>query len=248
VRLIEGVHLVGGGDLGFGLSHRADAHLYALVSDGEVALIDVGTGLDTAAVLRQLHDDGLAVASISRVFLTHYHPDHAGGAAAWRRLTRGAAIHAGRDGVAAIEAGDENTCGLTAGKVAGLYPPEWRLEPCPVDIALDDGWTASVGRLRIQAVATPGHCRGHVSFLVTGTPVSVLFSGDAVFWGGAVVLQNVPDVSIPESADSLERLARLEFEGLLPGHLTISLANGRRHVEAAVDYFRRLRLPPPLVP
>ena len=78
--------------------------------------------------------------------------------------------------------------------------------------------------------------------------IPVLFSGDAVFWGGAVVLQNVPDVSIPESADSLERLARLEFEGLLPGHLTISLANGRRHVEAAVDYFRRLRLPPPLVP
>ena len=76
--------------------------------------------------------------------------------------------------------------------------------------------------------------------------MTVLFSGDAVFWGGAVVLQNVPDVSIPKSADSIERLLQLEFDGLLPGHLAISLAHGRRHLEVAADQFRRLMLPPPL--
>jgi glyoxylase-like metal-dependent hydrolase (beta-lactamase superfamily II) len=74
----------------------------------------------------------------------------------------------------------------------------------------------------------------------------VLFSGDAVFWGGAVVLQNVPDVSIPKSAESLERLLQLDFDGLLPGHLAISLAHGKRHVETAVAAFRALRLPPTL--
>ena len=247
MRLIEGVHLVGGGDLGFGLSHRADGHIYAIASEGEVALIDVGTGLDTDAVVGHLRDDGLAPEAIRRLFVTHYHPDHAGGAAAWRHLT-GADVLAGRDGADAIETADEATCGLVAGRRAGLYPPEWRLEPCPVAVRLDDGWEASVGRLRVRAIATPGHCRGHFSFLVTGTPVPVLFSGDAVFWGGAVVLQNVPDVSIPESAASLERLLQLEFDGLLPGHLTISLRDGRRHVEAAVEHFRKLRLPPPLVP
>ena len=102
--------------------------------------------------------------------------------------------------------------------------------------------------MRLRAIDTPGHCRGHVSFLLTGAPVTVLFSGDAVFWGGAVVLQNVPDVSIPDSAESLERLAALDFQGLLPGHLAISLSNGHRHVAAAVEHFRLLRLPPPLVP
>jgi len=247
MRLIDGVHLVGGGDLGFGLSHRSDSHMYAIASDGEVALLDVGTGLDTDAVVRHLADDGLDPGRISRLIVTHYHPDHAGGLAAWRRLT-GGSVHAGRDGAAAIAAGDEETTGLVAGRRAKLYPPDWRLEPCPVDVPLDDGWQLAIGRLRLRAIATPGHCRGHVSFLLTGAPVSVLFSGDAVFWGGAVVLQNVPDVSIPESAESLERLAALDFQGLLPGHLAISLSNGRRHVEAAVEHFRSLRLPPPLVP
>jgi glyoxylase-like metal-dependent hydrolase (beta-lactamase superfamily II) len=247
MRLIDGVHLVGGGDLGFGLSHRSDGHMYAIASGGEVALIDVGTGLDTDSVVRHLRDDSLDPAAISRLFVTHYHPDHAGGLASWRRHT-GATTFAGRDGASAIEAGDEETCGLAAGRRARLYPQDWRLEPCPVDTRLDDGWSVDIGELRLLAISTPGHCRGHMSFLLTGAPVSVLFSGDAVFWGGAVVLQNVPDVSIPESAESLERLAQLEFDGLLPGHLAISLSNGRRHVEAAVEHFRNLRLPPPLVP
>ena len=247
MRVIDGVHLVGGGDLGFGLSHRSDGHIYAIASAGEVALIDVGTGLDTDSVVGHLREDGLDPDAISRLFVTHYHPDHAGGLAAWRRLT-GAAVFAGRDGAAAIEAGDEETCGFAAGRRAQLYPQDWRLDPCPVDTKLDDDWTIQVGSLTVRAISTPGHCRGHVSFLVTGAPITVLFSGDAVFWGGTVALQNVPDASISESAEPIERLAQLEFEGLLPGHLTISLANGRRHVEAAAQRFRNLRLPPPLVP
>ncbi len=245
MKLLDGVHLVGGGNAGFGLSHPSDGHIYAIASEGEVALIDVGTGLDPDSVVGQLRGDGLDPDAISRIFVTHYHPDHAGGLAVWRRLT-GATTFAGRDGAAAIASGDEETCGLAIGRRAGLYPADWRLEACPVDTPLDDGWTGQVGRLRLQAIATPGHCRGHVSFLLTGAPVTVLFSGDAVFWGGAVALQNVPDVSIPDSAESVERLAQLEFEGLLPGHLTISLSNGRRHVDAAVAAFRALRLPPPL--
>jgi glyoxylase-like metal-dependent hydrolase (beta-lactamase superfamily II) len=247
MRLIDGVHLVGGGDLGFNLSHKCDCHVYAIVSEGEVALIDVGTGLDADAVVRHLRDDGIDPGAISRLIVTHYHPDHAGGLAAWRRLT-GAAVHAGREGAAAIRTGDEATTGLLAARKAGMYPHDWRLEPCPVDVELVDGWEIQVGQLRLRAIDTPGHCRGHVSFLLTGAPVTVLFSGDAVFWGGAVVLQNVPDVSIPESAESLERLAALEFEGLLPGHLAISLRDGKRHITAAAEHFRALRLPPPLVP
>ena len=167
MRLIDGVHLVGGGDLGFGLSHRSDGHMYAVASGGEVALIDVGTGLDTDAVIRQARADGLDPASISRLFVTHYHPDHAGGLAAWRRLT-GGTTHAGRDGAAAIAAGDEEVCGLAAGRRAKLYPQEWRLEPCPVDVVLDDGWTVMIGDLRLQAISTPGHCRGHMAFLLIG--------------------------------------------------------------------------------
>ena len=247
MRLHQGIHLVGGGDLGFGMSHQADGHMYAVESEGEIALIDVGTGLDRRSVIDELREDGLHAGAVRHLVVTHYHGDHAGGLAAWRKLTDGR-TYAGRDGVAAIEAGDEAATGLAAGRAAGIYPSEYRQEPCSIDEPLDDGAAISVGRLRLFAIATPGHCRGHTSYLLALPDRVFLFSGDAVFWGGTVALQNVPDCSIAESARSLEKLAALEFDALLPGHLTLSLTNGRRHIELAAERFRALKVPPPLVP
>ncbi|MBC7250243.1 MAG: MBL fold metallo-hydrolase [Anaerolineae bacterium] len=50
---------------------------------------------------------------------------------------------------------------------------------------IGDGEKLRIGRLRLQALHTPGHTRGHVSYLLhdpSGTPW-VLFSGDALFAG-----------------------------------------------------------------
>ena len=249
MRLHDNVYLVGGGDLGFGISHPVDGHMYAVASDGEIALIDVGTGLDIAATERELRADGLDPGAIRQLIVTHYHGDHAGGLGRWMdRLGHGVRALAGANGADAIEADDDETTCLAAGRRSGLYPSDYFAGPAPIAVRLHGGDGIAVGRLRIVAVDTPGHCRGHVSFLLATPSKAFLFSGDAVFWGGTVALQNVPDCSVQESAASVERLAALEFDALLPGHLTIALSNGKRHVNVAAEHFRALRVPPPLVP
>ena len=110
-----------------------------------------------------------------------------------------------------------------------------------------DGDRFQVGGLELEAIATPGHCAGHFNLLLRGGDRSCLFSSDHVFWGGKIILQNVHDSSVQEMAASMNRLLDYEFEALLPGHLTISLRNGKRHVQAAADSFNRIGLPPGLL-
>jgi glyoxylase-like metal-dependent hydrolase (beta-lactamase superfamily II) len=84
---------------------------------------------------------------------------------------------------------------------------------------------------------------GHYCLRLAGRNRTYLFASDCVFWGGAIILQNVPDSNLQEYAASCNRLAELEFDALLPGHHLISLRNGRRHAEAAAREFNRIGLP-----
>ena len=74
-----------------------------------------------------------------------------------------------------------------------------------------------------------------------------LFGGDLVFWGGKILLQNIYDSKIDVYAESIFKVEKADFEALLPGHLQISLNEGKSHVIQAADAFRKLGVPPNLV-
>jgi glyoxylase-like metal-dependent hydrolase (beta-lactamase superfamily II) len=90
---------------------------------------------------------------------------------------------------------------------------------------------------------TPGHCRGHVSLLVEGGDRRYLISGDLVFAGGTIIAQNIPDCSIQEYSASVKKMAQVEFDAFLPGHFSISLRDGKRHLDAAARQFDQLLIP-----
>ena len=72
------------------------------------------------------------------------------------------------------------------------------------------------------------------------------FTGDALFFGGRILLLHTHDSSVQEAIRSVERLAALSLDGLYPGHLTFTVKNGRREVEKAMEAIRTLQPPPPL--
>ena len=242
VRITKDVYLVGSGNLGFNLSDEADCHIYGIASEDEIVLIDAGLGPGTSQVLANMRNDGLDPSKISKIFVTHYHADHAGALHRWRSLT-GAKVYTSCRSAAAIRAGDAKTVGLEAAKLAGLYPQDFHLEPCPVDVEFDEGQEFSIGQLTVMPYSTPGHSRDHFAFLLKGGDRDCLFSGDSLFWGGTIILQNVPDCDVQACISTIERLAELSFDALLPGHLTISVKNGKRHAEAALKTIRGLGIP-----
>lgn len=242
MRLTNEIHLVGGGDYGFNLTHRLDCHTYVVDGGDELALIDAGFGPGTDRILELMRADGLDPERVTKIFVTHYHADHAGGAAAMKRAT-GAELCAPAEAAPAIRVADADAIGLNWAKRFGFYPADYEWEPAEVEHELADGDRIAVGGLELEVIATPGHCDGHTCLRLTGGDRVSVFASDLVFWGGAIILQNVPDANLQLYAESMNRVAALEFDALLPGHHMISLENGRRHAELAAAEFNRIGLP-----
>lgn len=242
MKILPDVYIVGGGDYAFNLSNRLDCHVYVIDGGDEMALIDTGfDGPDE--ILQNMKEDGIDPGRISKIFSTHYHADHTGALARVKRMLGDIPVIAGAEAAPTIRAGDADQIGLTWAQTFSFYPPEFRWEGCDVEDEMTDGKRFKVGNIELEAIATPGHCMGHYCILSHNSARACLFSSDHIFWGGRIILQNVKDSSVQEYADSMNKLLDYEFEALLPGHLTPSLRNGKRHVVAAADQFNRIGLP-----
>lgn len=245
MRVTSEVYLVGGGTRSaFGLSNDPDGHIYLIDGGDEMALVECGMGMGDSLdrVIANIEAEGLDLGRLRYLLLTHYHMDHAGGAAQFRSRL-GLEVIAPWEAAEALRTGDERAVSLDFAKQAGFYPPDYRFEPVEVGRELVEGDRVQVGNLEIDVYETPGHCDGHVSYCLRGKERRYLFAGDAVFHSGRIVLQNIHDCSIQKSGESVEKLAEVEFEAFLPGHMAIALSNGRSHVETAAEAFGKLFVP-----
>ncbi len=243
MKLLDHVYLVGSGANGFDLSDAFDCHIYLVDGGEELALIDVGAGMGIEDVVANVKSDGFDPDLIRHLVLTHGHGDHAGGANRMKRRLGDAAVYASGLIADSLREGDEKAISLDAAKQAGIYPMEYRLEPCAVDHELEEGASIKVGSLRLSVIDTPGHSDGHVSLLLDDGDDRVLFAGDVVFVGGKVLLQNIHDCRLDALTSSLRKLRKLQISALLPGHLSVSLKNGQRHIERANVALDRLLIP-----
>jgi glyoxylase-like metal-dependent hydrolase (beta-lactamase superfamily II) len=247
VKINDHLYVVGGGDYGYNLSNQLDANVYVLDAGDELWMIDAGFD-GGERVLKNMRADGLDLNRVTKLFVTHSHADHAGALAYMREsLDDHLQICISERAAPAVRVADEEVIGLRWAKSFGFYPSDFTWEPCDIDVELTHNQAAKSGDFELTAIETDGHCNGHLNFLVTGNGSSYLFSGDHVFWGGKIILQNVADSSVQEYAASMNRLLEYEFEALMPGHLNFSLEDGRRHVQKAADQFNRIGLPPSLL-
>jgi hydroxyacylglutathione hydrolase len=247
VKLTDRIHLVGSGSFGFDLTDAFDCHVYLVDGGQELALVDVGAGMGAEAIVDNVRRAGFDPKRIRHLILTHAHGDHAGGAARMHRLLDDPTVYLSHTVADFLRHGNEQGISLDVAKQAGIYPPEYALEPCNVDVDLADGETIGVGDLTIQVLDTPGHSDGHVSLVLEHGGQRSLFAGDVIFFGGRILLQNIYDCRLDAEIRSLRRLRELSVDALLPGHFTLSLRDGQRHIERANEVLDRLLIPEQVV-
>ncbi len=139
---------------------------------------------------------------LSGIWLTHTHHDHVAGLPKLLREFPEIPVYVGQ------------------GDLHRLSP---ELKASPRLNVLQGGETLEVGNLSVQALATPGHSAGAISYFVPaqqslGTCPPLLFSGDTVF------IRDCGRTDLPTGSDSqmyatLQKLKSLPPETLLlPGH------------------------------
>ncbi|RKS86746.1 glyoxylase-like metal-dependent hydrolase (beta-lactamase superfamily II) [Microbacterium sp. AG790] len=213
-----------------------------LVVDGSDAVV-IDPGLDTPAGMDALRagaaDAGLDLGNLTRILVTHYHPDHLGMAARLRDLSGArVSVHASEGAfladmidrppevaaesemrwLVAVDAGPDLVRALReqSHAVGALL----RVQLCLPDDHLRDGDIVAVGSRRLVAVHTPGHTSGHLCFV--DPEAKLLFTGDHI-------LPTInPNVGLHRASDdgdplgdylvALERLRAFADHVVLPGH------------------------------
>ncbi len=243
MKLTDRIYLIGSGEAGWAPTDPLDAQVYLVTTEAGHVVVDAGAGRSVDAITAAARSDGIDPERIAWVLLTHGHGDHAGGAASWRRAVGSVRIAASAEVGGWLATGDEAATSVDRARAAGIYPADYRLEPCEPERVLADGEVLMIGDLAFRTVATPGHAQGHVAFLADIDGAPTLFSGDALFPQGRILLQDTWDCDLHDALRSVERLASLRPERLLAGHLGPVLQGAGGHLEQALARIARLLVP-----
>lgn len=243
MKIESGLFLIGSGANGFDMTDAFDCNIYLFDSGDGYIMFDAGAGMGVEQILAVCRQNGIDAGRIRHLFLTHAHGDHAGGVAHFAdRLDFD--ITAGPDTARIVSEGDEEAVSLQAARAGGIYPADYVYCAWPVGNVVEHGQSIRIGNLSIEAHFTPGHSHDHFSYSVSGLNDKVyLVGGDAIFFGGKIVLQNTYDCNVPQSIETIQYLATLEFDALLAGHLNFSLNSGKRHVESACAVIDQMGCP-----
>ncbi|MCR9135122.1 MAG: MBL fold metallo-hydrolase [Alphaproteobacteria bacterium] len=237
------LHLVLSGAMGFDLTNAFDCNVFMLKAGEDWILFDSGAGIDEDETVKAVEATGIPTERIRHLFLTHAHADHAGGAAILKERL-GVHVYAGAQTAAMVQTGDEHGNGLARARDAGIYPADYTFRATGVDTVLAENEQVSVNSATVTMFATPGHSADHVSYLVTTPDRNTLIAGDALFCGGRVVIQDIPDCNIGDICASVRKLAALDYDVFLPGHFNFSLKDGSRHADAAMKFVNGFQCPP----
>src|SRR5919108_4794921 len=122
MELLEGIHLIGSGAGGLGLTDPFDCHVYLIDGGAAAAIVDAGIGHSVDALLANVQDAGVALDRIRYLLLTHAHPDHSGGAAGLKRRLPELSVVASPEVASWVRAADERAMSLETGKKSEFYP------------------------------------------------------------------------------------------------------------------------------
>ncbi len=181
-----------------------DCNTY-IIKDKLTLLIDIGLDKNLPVLIQEMEKDGIPPDQIDIIGNTHLHMDHAWANQEFKD-TFGAKIKIGQVQKQFYDVGVRQTS-----RFFNMEPIEFE-EDGIWDTAIDMGYAD------IEVIETPGHSPDSICFYCPQT--KALICGDLIFKYNTG-RPDLPGGSMAHLAQSIEQVAKLDIELLLPGHMEI---------------------------
>lgn len=235
--IIEGVWWIPGRD-----KFLPDSHMYliGLPSSEDFTLVDCGM-MDMAEYkLEQINKIGIDRAAIKRVILTHTHIDHIGCLPELMEAMPHLQVWAHEAEASLLEKGDESIImGSPAFEqmVRGQFSLPRGHFKTTVHRHLTGGEALTLGGLDFEVIHIPGHSTGSIGLFLRNE--KLFLSGDTIYADGAIGRYDLVSADPLQLRDSLDRIASLGVNALLPCHNRVMKQGAERMIANTVYQWRR---------
>ena len=219
---------------------RPRAIATAVVSSaGEVALVDPGPTSCLDRLEEGLHAQGIRLADVTHLLLTHIHLDHAG--AAGTILKRHPAISVLVHERGAVHLVDPEKLLQSATRLYGADMDrlwgEFLAVPAASVRALSGGERVDVAGRRFEVAYTPGHASHHVSYFDPDSGVAFVGDTGGISIGGGYILPPTPppDIDIEAWTGSVSRIEAWGSGTLFLTHFGPSPRPPAAHLQALLE-------------
>ncbi len=215
-QVYKGVYFIPGQD-----EFIPDSHVYVIGIPGskDLSIVDVGLtgkGEYKAGSIREL---GIDPGAVKRIIMTHTHLDHIGCLTEMQKAFPEAQLWVHKLEADLLEKGDDRAVyGMEMFK--GMCQMQFGLAPdafkFTVDRKLEGGETLEIGDMVWDVIHIPGHSMGGIALY---EPVAkILIPGDVVYADYAIGRFDLFGADAAQLKESLQSLAKLDVDILLPGH------------------------------
>ncbi|HNZ59191.1 MAG TPA: MBL fold metallo-hydrolase [Syntrophorhabdaceae bacterium] len=218
-KISEGVYFIQGRD-----DMIPDSHTYIIgePSSNDLSIIDVGLTGKGNYKIQSIQKEGIDLSSIKRIIMTHTHLDHIGCIAEIKNHIPWAELWVHSSEGKLLEQGDDRAVyGMDMFKSMclmqyGLKPDSFKMT---VDRKLEGGEVLEIGNMVWEIIHIPGHSMGGIALY--SPALEILIPGDVIYADHAIGRFDLFGADAEELKSSLNRLAQLKIEVLLPGHNNI---------------------------
>ncbi len=201
-----------------------DCNTYVIKGESTV-LIDPGLEQYLSELIQDMRQDGLDPQDINFIVNTHLHLDHYWADEALKSRSQAKIL------LHPLQRQFYQTTAVETSHFFGLDPVEVREDGYLLD-KLD------MGNLEFEILKTPGHSPDSLCFYCERK--GIMICGDLVF-SGSTGRVDLPGGNAKELKESIEAIAQLNIELLLPGHM--DPVGGRENVKRNFDFVREQVFP-----